>query len=243
MLDLTITRSWLNSRTDSDLETIARTVEADGIYCSQAFLSPEDLNCLQRQAANVVSEAESQSVSLADKHLAGSGVDELERLPEFKTFCSRLSHIAHGLPVEDVTFHTTFRCLTGASMVRHSLKFHYDSYLITVLLPVIIPTTGLRGDFLIIPNTRPVRSTYIANIVDKALVDNRATQSTLRRKSGRSTWIKRVAMVPGSLYLFWGYRSIHTNDAIDESALRATALFHCIDPHRSSPTKRLLGRL
>jgi hypothetical protein len=47
-------------------------------------------------------------------------------------------------------------------------------------------------------------------------------------------------MKPGNLYLFWGYRSIHTNEPCDPDKIRATALFHYVDPHIGSRLKRAL---
>ena len=42
----------------------------------------------------------------------------------------------------------------------------------------------------------------------------------------------RIKMVPGNLYLFWGYRSVHTNEPCDPASIRATALFHYANPHQ-----------
>lgn len=49
-------------------------------------------------------------------------------------------------------------------------------------------------------------------------------------------------MVPGKLYLFWGYRSIHTNEPCDPDAIGATALFHFADPHSNSTLKLVCVR-
>jgi hypothetical protein len=114
----------------------------------------------------------------------------------------------------------------------HSWLFHYDSYVVTILIPIEIPTTGQTGDFLIIPNTRPIRGNRAANLVDKVLLDNRATQWMLRVFTAigviRPT---RIKMVPGNAYFFWGYRSVHTNEPCDPDQVRATALFHYVNPH------------
>jgi hypothetical protein len=67
------------------------------------------------------------------------------------------------------------------------------------------------------------------------LVDNRAAQLVLRLVARRHK-LNTVAirLQPGTLYFFWGYRSIHTNEPCDADKLRATALFHYGDPHRDS---------
>jgi len=52
----------------------------------------------------------------------------------------------------------------------------------------------------------------------------------------------RLPMIPGDLYFFWGYRSVHTNMPCDPDKVRAPALFHFGDPHSDSWLKRLLRR-
>jgi hypothetical protein len=96
----------------------------------------------------------------------------------------------------------------------------------------------MRGDFLLFPNTRKVRSNYASNLLDKVLLDNKITQSILRKRAKAGDLsLTRIEMIPGNLYLFWGYRSIHTNEPCDPEAVRATVLFHFADPHATSALK------
>jgi hypothetical protein len=127
---------------------------------------------------------------------------------------------------------------------RSSYRFHYDSYVLTVLLPIVIPEEEPRGDFLIIPGTRARRRSYLINLLDKAIVGNKLSQTLLRMAARRGeTGILRVALQPGTIYFFWGYRSIHTNAPCRLDRLRATALFHYGDPHRNSSFRSLIRNL
>jgi hypothetical protein len=74
-------------------------------------------------------------------------------------------------------------------------------------------------------------------LLDKILLDNPISQWLLRYVS-----MQKISMVPGNLYLFWGYRSIHANEACDLDKLRATALFHFGDPHINSKLRKITGR-
>jgi hypothetical protein len=114
---------------------------------------------------------------------------------------------------------------------------------VTALLPVIIPSQGSAGHLVMAPNWRPVRSSYLFNLLDKIILDNPATQYLLRLgfRSGLLK-LKQIPMVPGNLYLFWGYRSVHANEACDPDKIRATALFHFGDPHANSGLRRFTGR-
>jgi len=54
--------------------------------------------------------------------------------------------------------------------------------------------------------------------------------------------LKQIPMVPCNLYFFWGYRTVHANEACDPDKIRATALFHFGDPHANSGLRRFTGR-
>ncbi|MBP1848071.1 hypothetical protein J2046_006361 [Rhizobium petrolearium] len=239
MPHLTSAKRWLSALSDSDVRGIAQRIDKDGIYCAPDFLSADDLGKLQNFVTAAIALGGNQSVSLASHQLSGSGLDELGNSDEFKALFSRLYFVSLGRQAPEVKFYQILRCLTGRSIAKHSLMFHYDSYVITALVPVQIPQSGKRGDFLIIPNTRKIRSNYVLNLADKVILDNVLMQRSLRRRACGAN-INRISMVPGNLYLFWGYRSIHTNEPVDEDAVRATALFHYADPHADSFLKRRL---
>ena len=130
-------------------------------------------------------------------------------------------------------FYEVLRCLSGKSGQKHSLVFHFDSYIVTALVPIEIPLGGRAGDLLIYPNVRQVRSNYLFNAVDKVLLHNPITQMILRSCiNSRRLGPVRIKMVPGNLYLFWGYRSVHTNEPCEPGTIRATALFHYANPHQ-----------
>ena len=133
--------------------------------------------------------------------------------------------------------------MKGKSGLKHALRFHYDSYVVTALLPVIIRSTGSAGHLIMAPNRRPVRSSYLFNLLDKIVLNNPATQFLLRQ-AFRSGLLKlqQIPMIPGNLYIFWGYRSVHANEPCDPDKIRATALFHFGDPHADSGLRRFTGR-
>ncbi len=233
--------SRLESLSDHDMRAIVEKIDADGIFCMPSFFSELNLAKARQFVAEKLTQQQHQTVSLSRDEMVGSGLEALGDSIQFKDFCARLYSTGFHADAPEVKFYQILRCLTGRSALRHSLRFHYDSYLITLLIPIEIPTEGPRGDFLIIPNTRGVRSNYLLNLVDKVLVDSAVTQWLLRRlHRHRSRWIRHVHLMPGNLYIFWGYRSIHTNEPVNERAVRATALFHYVDPHDGSALKKRL---
>jgi len=227
---------------DSAIQQMFNDINTNGFCCIPNYINATDLRRMQFFVSRAVAHSQNEYVVFrGSEAVSGTGMDELATSPEFTSIFSRLYTLALGKTPPKVTFYQILRCLTGKGAARNSLIFHYDSYLITALIPVTIPGAGKRGDFLLFPNTRRVRAFYATNLFDKLLLDNRITQFFLRTLArSRNAPLVRVQMVPGSLYLFWGYRSIHTNEPCDPEAVRATALFHFADPHADSSLKASL---
>lgn len=134
------------------------------------------------------------------------------------------------------------RVLAGTVGVRHANLYHYDSYVVTALVPIIIPDRPgePRGNLVMYPNMRSMRRLALVNVFEKAVIEN-----SLARRLWRSAWIQRVLgarvvpLTPGNVYFFWGMRSLHANEACLPTSIRSTALLHFGDPHENSPLKRI----
>ena len=198
------------------------------------YLAPRDLEKAQIFVANAISQSGKEYVHFnGPDPVAGSGLEELAVSADFEALMHAVYEMGTGRSAKPEKYYQVLRCLAGKSGQKNSLIFHYDSYVVTALLPICIPKTGMRGDLLMYPNTRKIRNSYLANGVDKLLLDNPASQWALRSRVNASVLKPlRVKMEPGNLYFFWGYRSIHTNEPCDENQIRATALFHYHNPHR-----------
>ncbi|GGD96495.1 hypothetical protein GCM10011390_14120 [Aureimonas endophytica] len=219
-------------------------MDGRGFACVEGFLSDVELAWAKAFVASAINKAGGTYVGFVGKSaVAGSGLDRLAEDAGFQSIFTRLYRHAVKRPPPPIEFYQLLRCLTGTAAADHSLNFHYDSYVITGLIPIEIPTEGQTGDFLMVPNTRPIRTSYAANLADKMLVDNRLSQLVLRRLRLRAQGpVTRIKMVPGNLYFFWGYRSIHTNEPCDPDKVRATAVFHYANPHAGSGLRSRLGR-
>jgi hypothetical protein len=227
-----------------DAKAIAARVETDGIAVVDGFVSPDDLSA----AAGFV---RAKVAANGGNYLDFKGIDKLDGTflatlpanPAFVDLCHGIYRSCTGRPAPDVPFYQVLRCLSGSLARANSLNFHYDSYVLTALIPIIIPQKGKLGDLLVIPNVRPVRASYFGNLVDKMMLDNPLSQRVLRALYLRqSRLIRHVRLVPGNLYLFYGYRTIHTNEECDPDAIRSTALFHYVDPHADSSMKSFLRK-
>jgi hypothetical protein len=223
---------------------LATQIDVDGFAVVDGYVDPDALKSAQdfvraRVAANGGNYLDFKGVD----QLGGTFLQALPLDPAFVGLCHTIYEKSTGEEAPDVPFYQVLRCLSGELAQANSLKFHFDSYVLTALIPIIIPEEGKLGDLLIIPNVRKIRSAYIYNLIDKVFLDNPFSQKLLKRLYlSKSKRIRHISLIPGNLYLFYGYRSIHTNEECSPDKIRSTALLHYVDPHADSRIKSLLGR-
>lgn len=228
----------------TDPALVARQIDREGFAVIEGYVARQALQAAQefvRQA--VAANGGNYLAFTGPDRLGGTFLQDWPRDPAFLALCRGIYESSFGQPAPIPAFYQVLRCLSGSRAAANSLNFHYDSYLLTALIPILMPERGQSGDLLIMPNTRRLRASYALNFLDKIALDNPLSQAVLRglyRRGHRS--IRRLKLRPGNLYLFNGYRSIHTNEACDPDAIRATAILHYVDPHAESRLKRLLRR-
>lgn len=230
---------------DQTVRRLVAAIDRAGFAVLRNYFARAELAKLQAFVRATVREAGGEYTVLNGREaVGGTLLAELPTRPEFNSLLRRLYEGATGRRAPNQAIYQILRCLAGESSRKESLIFHYDSYVVTLLAPILIPTQGRRGHLVIAPSRRRVRPAYILNLLDKVVVDNALTQAALRWLYG-SGWLrlKRIEMSPGDLYMFWGYRTLHTNEPCDAENIRATALFHFGDPHAASPLRRALGRM
>lgn len=182
------------------------------------------------------------------------GVDWIEESPlnpvfhseGFHTIVKVLHERAMGtLPASDRIV-PVLRVLAGTVGLRHANLFHYDSFVVTAVVPIIIPQRPgePRGHLVVYPNLRNVRTSSVVNILEKAVVE-----STTARRFWRAPWVQRrlgarvIPLEPSNMYFFWGMRSLHANQACLPESVRSTVLLHFGDPHEKSIFKKLSHRV
>lgn len=230
---------------DDAVSRLVGDINRMGVAIVPGYLSAEDLQQAQQFVSAAVERAGGEYVVFNGKAaVAGTVFAALADSSAFNSLVRRLWEGASGRPAPRQRLHQVLRCLAGETGRKQAYIFHYDSYVLSLLLPILIPEQGRRGHLVIAPNVRTIRRCYWLNLLDKLLVDNKLTQAALRRLlAWGGAGFQRVAMVPGSLYLFWGYRSLHANEACDADNIRSTALYHFGDPHAASTLRRRLGRV
>lgn len=230
---------------DDVIADLVTSIDSRGYAVVSQYVKPSEIDALRVFVEDAVQKSGGNYVSFTGyQPLMGTVLERMAKSPSFRRLCTKTYERATGIPAPDQPYYQIARCLSGQSGQKHSLRFHYDSYVLTVLLPIHVPHGQNSGDLVVLPNVRKVRSSYALNLIDKIIIDNPLTQTVLRALIRKpSPRLVRIKMNPGDLYLFWGYRSVHTNEPCDPDKIRATALFHYVDPHSESSLKRFLGRL
>ncbi len=228
------------------IHLIVNEINNKGSSCISNFLSPEQLESLTKTV-------EAQGKKHEGRYFAHHGGAEIEQSllgalgasAEFRTLLESVYRAGAGKDAYSTDILPVLRCVQGPSGRRESNCFHYDASLVTALLPIEIPKDGSdRGDLILFPNLRRIRSNVLFNVLEKALLQNalgrKLINATIRRRILRP---EKLQLVPGNLYLFWGYRTLHANEPCDPSQRRATAIFHYGDPHAGSFATRMILKL
>jgi hypothetical protein len=217
----------------AQVAALVEDINRTGYGVIPGFIAPEDLERMRAFVTEAVKQSNGRYAGfIGPDSVQGSGLDELASSRPFRTMIEQIYQKGTGQKPPKQEFYQLLRCLTGNDARQHSYLFHYDSYVITMLIPVVIPMTGQTGDFLMLPNMRAIRKRYLFNVVDKVILDNPVSQWALRKLTKMGVIrLTRIKLTPGNAYFFWGYRSVHTNEPCDPDQVRATALFHYVNPH------------
>ena len=231
---------------DTTSARLATDMNKQGYAVLEEALRPEVLQELRNYVEEQAQRHNHQYFAYhGQDQLAGSRLAAAAASTDFRRLLALLHQQGSGEQASSDQVFPVLRCVQGHSGVKESNAFHFDATLLTLLVPLFIPDQGKdRGDLVVFPNLRKVRGNVVLNALEKTFYQN----SLSRRVMGwciERGWLKPqlLRMVPGNVYFFWGYRSLHANQPCDPAHRRATALFHYGDPHAGSLTTRLILRL
>jgi len=222
---------------------IAWEMNRKGYACLPEYLTPQQLSQLREQVTEQACLHRGEYFAHhGGAEVASSLLAVLGAAPEFQGLLADIYQLGAGEPAHSDRIYLVMRCVQGQTGRKESNCFHFDASLVTALLPVEIPQEGDEcGDLLLFPNLRRIRSNALLNVLEKALLQNRLSRRLITRAIHRGLLKpQRLQLVPGNLYLFWGYRSLHANEPCNPANLRATAIFHYGDPHAGSLLTRMI---
>jgi hypothetical protein len=228
--------------TSAEVDLLVRDMEENGYARLANFLPPETIEEARRYVLDELKKHSGEYFSyIGNEAVQGSPMAYLGRSGTLRNLFAQIYEHGTGKPAPDGGLYQVLRVLSGQTGLRQSYQFHYDAYVVTALMPIAIPTGAgeKRGDLIIYPKLRKIRSNAVFNIVEKIFLQNSVAKRLARSSSMRRLLKAKVLrMQPGDLYFFWGYQSLHGNEPCYASSVRATALFHFADPHENSVLTR-----
>lgn len=239
----TITSEWLPFLNEAEVDALAHTMDASGVAVLRDAVPASMLAQTRRFIERELDQRGHQYFFLEGRDwIDASPLGAVARSYAFRRILTGLWERAMQRAAPEVDIRPSLRVLTGTVGLRHAGLFHYDSFVVTALVPLIIPEAPdePHGDLVMFPNLRRVRRSVIVNILEKALVESGLGRAVWQMPIvQRQLYARTIPMQPGNIYFFWGMRSLHANEACLPDSVRSTALFHFGDPHAGGLLKRL----
>jgi hypothetical protein len=216
---------------------LAAELDEKGFVCIENAIDPAWIERAQAYVHSLVEQKGKRYFALnwlsRDR---GTPPQELTDDPQMRGLMENLAQIGCPKAKLDEEIYTGLRVVAGSTGVERSLLYHYDKHVITALAPILIPEGPKRwaGELIVFPNRRGYRRFALFNIIEKAIVQSNWYRNRVTRKLAAGDLPNVKYLKPGNLYLFWGYRTYHSNFPVADDMVRATMLLHYGDPHPGS---------
>lgn len=220
------------------------TLERDGLCCVDNAISAATLDSFRQEVKRLLSINGRRFLFLQNPYKEpDSAFRALALSKNFKKFLVYLSNRQAQKDTSSFDLLNILRVVPGDKATGQALNFHFDAEVITALVPIDIPEgpPEKAGHLVAIPNLRRIRRFVISNVIEKALLQNKLSQrlvSYFALRNGKQKYIYKL--LPGNIYFFWGYRTLHANLPLDPAAVRATMLFHFGNPHEQSSVVKFI---
>lgn len=229
------------------IDELVEELDRNGFVCVEDVVSDDWLSDAREDVRdNLARYGENDFCIIHPDSRAGSPAQRFVTAPEVRALLEQLARARCPRGVSDrEPIYSVLRVLAGPDRAATSFAFHYDAAVVTMLVPLAIPSVGAgrSGELVVFPNRRPFRRSVLVNIAEKIWVQNPFRRKRLAREFDRDPGRAAVVLRPGNAYLFWGYRTLHGNLPCAPGTVRATLLLHFGDPHGGSVILRAVKRL
>ena len=134
----------------------------------------------------------------------------------------------------------SYKCLRVLknSRIKNQVRdFHFDSHILTILIPIYIPNRegSENGHLMMSPKLRSETKNIFMNIFQKFFYQNRIlSHLTKYAWFQKKINLKKIILKPKSIFIFNGFTNLHGNLEIYEGDTRATLLIHAYDLFKNS---------
>jgi hypothetical protein len=121
-------------------KSLADGMDRGGFACLADCLSESDLEQLRLRVSDAGLDPTGKYAALQDrKTFRETALAKIPASPEFQLLCRQLLKLATQGATTEMDFYQVVRCLNGEVGRKNSYFFHYDTYVLTVLVPIMIP--------------------------------------------------------------------------------------------------------
>ena len=217
-------RYWEMSGDQSFLRRIRSALETEGYFCLENFLARESLDRLRREVAELRKHASlapgygNHKYTVKDSaHLENTLIAQLTSSAYFLDLVNGILGAHEGYPSllpEPITRENIKSGVTYLEESGSRTAFHFDDSYLNIIIPAVIPEREGRGrgHLTLYPNIRTLEPGFYNRIIVPFLCRTRLHKILFSSK--------HVDYIPGSLYVFFGYRSLHGVEALSEKGMR-----------------------
>lgn len=229
-------------------ETIKKNFDLRG-YCElKNFISKKELKSLKKFVQLNLKKNNDKTFFLSSRsnNLINRYFNNNKMLKKkIKLFLHKLSEKFDIADYKKKEIYTVLRVIKNERIQNESYKFHFDSHLFTIIVPIFIPNTkkSNNGHLFISPNLRKINKSILINIFQKITYQILLKKILGYKKLIKVLNFKKIVLKPGSIFLFNGFRNLHGNADIANGDLRATLLIHFYDIFESSKLVNLNRQL
>jgi len=232
-----------------DLNNICEKLEKNGYCLIDKFWDKElDLeienffnnNIQPLEKKTKIDEYGNRCFSIADNEIEKNPFNKIKELKQFKDIYKKILTYNNIEISNDLDIHNVISYQKNEKNLNKNIssKLHFDAFYLTIIITIkksIDSVSGSTGSIILYPNLRKKNKSSINNYLFKFIFQNFFTRwilnlSFFKRKLKATT----ISAKNNQVLLFYGYRSLHGNEALRNYNLKVNAIFHIFNPHKKS---------
>ena len=178
--------------------------------------------------------------SIADNEIENNPFNKIKESKEFKNIYKKILKYNNIEINDDLDIHNVISYQKNEKNLNLNLssKLHFDAFYLTIIITIkksVNDTKGSTGSLILYPNIRKKSSNSINNYLIKIMFQNLFTRWILNLSFFKKK-LKAITITgqDNKVLLFYGYRSLHGNEALKNYNLKVNAIFHIFNPHKKS---------
>jgi hypothetical protein len=216
---------------------LANQLDNDGVVLLRDVISNEWLEALRVSVTDHIADHGDGDflIGQAD-HEIGSPAHQLVSDPQLQQLFNETARLRLPKAVAGQHIQCRIPVRAGTWPKFSSRLFHYDTSVLTMLVPIFIPRAaiGSCGELAAFGNKRPFRRSVASHFVDLILTYNPVYRRRVTKAVLDAPEKHIVDFQPGDACVFWGYRTYHGNLTCAPGLLRATLVLQYGQVHSDS---------